>query len=159
MAFADDLLEQAEFLADRDPINPKQASLRRAVSAAYYALFHLLIDEAVGNWGVARQRGVLARTFDHGKMKSVCEALVTNFYKGGSPPAGVQLKNVAQTFGTLQQQRHIADYDNGFVWQRTDAVAQIDLASAAFADWRAIRGTDEAQDYLLTLFLPKPPRV
>lgn len=159
MAFADDLLEQAEFLVDRDPINPKQASLRRAVSTAYYALFHLLIDEAVGNWSVARHRGVLARTFDHGKMKSVCEALVTSFYKGGSPPAGVQLKNVARTFGTLQQQRHIADYDNGFVWQRTDAVAQIDLASAAFADWRAIRGTDEAQDYLLALFLPKPPRV
>ncbi len=92
MAFADDLLEQAEFLANRDPLSPKQASLRRAVSTAYYALFHLLIDEAVGNWRVARQRGVLARTFDHGKMKSVCEALVTNFYKGGSPSAGVQLK-------------------------------------------------------------------
>src|ERR1700682_5193702 len=101
MAFADDLLKQAYHLANKEKKNPKQASLRRAVSTAYYALFHLLIDEAVGNWSVARQRGVLARTFDHGKMKSVCEALVTSFYKGGSPPAGVQLKNVARTFGTL----------------------------------------------------------
>jgi len=31
--------------------NPKQASLRRAVSTAYYALFHLLIDEAVSKVG------------------------------------------------------------------------------------------------------------
>jgi hypothetical protein len=159
MAFADDLLEQAEFLANREPVQPKQASLRRAVSTAYYALFHLLIDEAVGNWGIARQRSVLARTFDHAKMKNVCEAHVTNFYKAGSLPATVPLKNVAQTFGTLQQQRHIADYDNGFVWKRTDAVAQIDLAIAAFVDWRGIRGSDEAQDYLLALFLPRPPRV
>jgi hypothetical protein len=73
--------------------------------------------------------------------------------KGGSPPAGVQLKNVARTFGTLQQQRHIADYDKGFVWQRTDAVAQIDLAGAAFADRRAIRGADEARD-LFVRFIP-----
>lgn len=38
------LLSQAEHLArkDRTP-NPPQASLRRAVSAAYYALFHLLV--------------------------------------------------------------------------------------------------------------------
>jgi uncharacterized protein (UPF0332 family) len=47
MAFADDLLEQAYHLANRDRENPKQASLRRAVSTAYYALYHLLIDEAV----------------------------------------------------------------------------------------------------------------
>jgi hypothetical protein len=69
MAFAADLLEQAYHLANLESGEPKQASLRRAVSTAYYALFHLLIDEAVGNWGVARQRSILARTFDHGKMK------------------------------------------------------------------------------------------
>jgi hypothetical protein len=158
MAFADDLLEQAEFLANRDLGDPKQASLRRAVSNSYYALFHLLIDEAVGNWRVARQRSILARTFDHARMKNVCEAYVTNFYRFGSRVEGIPLKNVAQTFGTLQQQRHIADYDNGFLWQRTDAVAQIDLAGAAFVDWRTIRDGDEAQDFLLALFLPKPPQ-
>ena len=99
MAYADDLLEQAEFLANREPVQPKQASLRRAVSKAYYALFHLLIDEAVGNWGIAGQCSVLARTFDHAKMKNVCEVHVTSCYKSGSPAAGVPLKNVAQTFG------------------------------------------------------------
>jgi len=46
MAFAQDLLDQAYHLANLESGDPKQASLRRAVSTA---LFHLLIDEAVGN--------------------------------------------------------------------------------------------------------------
>jgi len=46
MAFAQDLLEQSSHLANREPRRPRQASLRRAVSTAYYALFHLLIQEA-----------------------------------------------------------------------------------------------------------------
>ncbi len=48
----------------------------RAVSTAYYALFHLLIDEAVGNWSIARQRSTLARTFEHKEMKRVCDDCV-----------------------------------------------------------------------------------
>src|SRR5271169_916243 len=114
MSFAQDLLEQADHLIDKDGANPKQASLRRAVSTAYYALFHLLIDEAVGNWSVVRQRSLLARTFDHGKMKNVCENCVKQFYGAGSPAAGLQLKKVAQTFARLQDRRHIADYDNAY---------------------------------------------
>ncbi len=69
MAFPEDLLQQAYDLANKEPTDPKQASLRRAVSTAYYALFHLLIDEAVSKWAVERQRSILARTFEHGRMK------------------------------------------------------------------------------------------
>jgi hypothetical protein len=123
MAFADDLLDQAYHLVNLEIGEPKQASLRRAVSTAYYALFHLLIDEAVGNWGVARQRSVLARTFDHGKMKSICEDHVKSFYSSGQPSSGVQLKNVAQTFVQLQEKRHTADYDNAFIGRRPTRLA------------------------------------
>jgi hypothetical protein len=158
MAFADDLLEQAYHLANRESAHPKQASLRRAVSTAYYALFHFLIDEAVGNWSIARQRRILARTFDHAKMKNVCVEQVKNFESRGSPAEGLQLRNVAHAFTILQQQRHIAEYDNGFEWSRTAAVGEIDLTRSAFQDWRAIRATEAAQDYLLNLFLPKLPR-
>ena len=42
------LIAQAELLI-RDP-DANEASVRRAVSAAYYALFHLLIRDAVANW-------------------------------------------------------------------------------------------------------------
>src|SRR5712691_6919600 len=46
MSLHGDLLAQARSLLRREPRRPKQASLRRAVSTAYYALFHLLIHEA-----------------------------------------------------------------------------------------------------------------
>jgi hypothetical protein len=115
MAFAQDLLDQAYHLANLESGDPKQASLRRAVSTAYYALFHLLIDEAVGNWGVPRHRSILARTFDHGKMKGIAEDHIRSFYSSGQPPAGARLKNVAQAFVQLQGKRNTADYDNAFV--------------------------------------------
>ncbi len=85
MAFADDLLEQAYRLASRQKENASQASLRRAVSTAYYDLFHLLIDEAVSNLAVERQRGDIGRTFEHKAMKNVCEGQVKNYYSAESP--------------------------------------------------------------------------
>src|SRR5208282_4642032 len=68
MPLANDLLEQAYHLAKREPKRPRQASLRRAVSSSYYALFHLLVSEATRNWKQAHQRPALGRYFEHGKM-------------------------------------------------------------------------------------------
>jgi uncharacterized protein (UPF0332 family) len=158
MSLAQDLLEQAGHLIDKDGANPKQASLRRAVSTAYYALFHLLIDEAVSNWAVARHRGRLARTFDHGSMKRVCDDQAKSFYSAGKPAAGLLLKDVAETFSELQLNRHTADYDNSYVWTRADAQQWIDRTGVAFTSWDAIRTQDDSQDFLLSLFLPKLTR-
>jgi hypothetical protein len=47
-----------------------------AVSSSYYALFHLLVSEAVANWKTGRQRAGLARAFEHGKMKKAAERAV-----------------------------------------------------------------------------------
>jgi len=157
MSFAQDLLEQAEHLANRDGANPKQASLRRAVSTAYYALFHLLIDEAVGHWSVARHRGRLARTFDHGSMKRVCDDYVKSFYKAGKPASELLLKEVAQTFSELQLRRHTADYDNSYVWTRALAQEWIDRTGIAFTYWDTIRTQDESQDFLLSSSFPDLP--
>ena len=84
MSFPDDLLEQAYHLANREPEFPKQASLRRAISTAYYALFHMLVDEAVGKWTVELQRSILARTFNHGKMKKICDGVLEASRSGGN---------------------------------------------------------------------------
>lgn len=46
MSLYEDLFSQSEQLARLDPKKPKQANLRRAVSAAYYATFHFLVHEA-----------------------------------------------------------------------------------------------------------------
>lgn len=69
----DDLLDLAEHLAQLEPTRPKQASLRRAVSTAYYALFHALAglcaDELIGwdkPWSVFTP---IYRSLDHGAVK------------------------------------------------------------------------------------------
>ena len=158
MAFADYLLVQAYHLANKDE-EPIQASLRRAVSTAYYALFHLLIDDAVSKWAVERQRSALGRTFEHKAMKTICEDHVKNFYSAGKLDSGAKLKNVAQTFAILQQPRHTADYDVAFDWSRTNAIGQIDLVSAAFEDWHSICTEDAAQDFLLNLLFPRAAEI
>jgi hypothetical protein len=85
----EDLLEQAERLATFDVRKPKQANLRRAISAAYYAVFHLLVDEgcrvqigAQHNQSPFRQ--VLGRAFAHGVMKEACRS-----FGGGTLKKGV----------------------------------------------------------------------
>ena len=77
MTLPRELLGQATLLATKEPRRPKQASLRRAVSASYYALFHLLVDEAssrlVGGANRASLRTCLSRAFNHGAMKTVAK--------------------------------------------------------------------------------------
>jgi uncharacterized protein (UPF0332 family) len=64
MAYHDDLLRLASDLALKQ--GATQAELRRAVSTAYYALFHLLVSEATLNWKRDSSRNALGRMFDHG---------------------------------------------------------------------------------------------
>jgi len=156
MPFPEDLLQQAYDLALKDQTDPKQASLRRAVSTAYYALFHLLIDEAVSKWAVERQRSILARTFEHDRMKKVCEELVKRVNSGADFPP--ELNTVAHNFIQLQHHRHTADYDNSRQWSTADTLNVLSRATDAFDAWRVICAQDSAQDFLLQLFLPKLPR-
>lgn len=153
MPFVEDLLEQAHELAHKEPASPKQASLRRAVSTAYYALFHLLIDEAVSHWTVERQRSVIARTFEHDRMKKVCTDVAERAKSDQSFPR--ELNTVTLAFIQLQQQRHTADYDNATTWTRTDVEQVLVATLDAFTAWKIICNHDAAQDFLLNLFLPK----
>ena len=159
MPYPDQLLEQAKHLASREKRRPRQASLRRAVSTAYYALFHLLIHEATLNWKRVDQRSLLARFFEHGKMKSASEKQKgeSSAYLKKHPAPSPQvdcanhLKRVADTFFQAQQQRHTADYDNSKTWTRTDVMALIDLVDSAFQSWHQIRNEPTAQAYLISL--------
>jgi uncharacterized protein (UPF0332 family) len=153
MNLAEDLLEQANHLARREKGKPKQASLRRAVSTAYYAVFHLLVAEAVGNWKRSDQRAKLARAFEHGRMKQASIKTRSAKFDGESALAVAGLKTVANAFIRLQEFRHEADYDDSLRLARTDAVSWIALASDAFASWSAIRNERIAQDYLLALLI------
>lgn len=155
MNLAEDLLEQANHLARREKRKPKQASLRRAVSTAYYAVFHLLVAEAVGNWKRSDQRAKLARAFEHGRMKQASIKTRSARFDGQSPQPVAGLKTVANAFIRLQEFRHEADYDDSLRLTRTDVVSWIALASGAFASWSAIRKEKIAQDYLLALLIQR----
>lgn len=159
MAFAADLLEQAQHLARREPKRPKQASLRRSISTAYYALFHLLIAEATRNWKRPAERNALGRMFDHGPMKKACEkkrSELNAFFKTNPHAPELDLANlfeVADTFIRMQQDRHVADYDNARKWSRTETVAKLDSVHSAFESWNQIRTSNVAQDFLVSLLL------
>ena len=161
MAFAEDLLEQAQHLARREKNKPRQASLRRAVSTAYYAMFHLLITEAARNWKWPSHRRTFERFFEHGKMKAASEKqrVALNAYLKTKPRESPQLVvarhlyAVADTFFQMQQQRNIADYDSSTKWSRTETLKRVDSVAAAFESWKAIRRDATAQQYLLSLLI------
>lgn len=150
MAFADDLLSDAYHLAKRGGKKPKQASLRRAVSTAYYALFHLLIADFVSHWKTGRQRATLARIFQHGRMKDVSQTLDKRKILNPTPTM-IELKKFAVGFVRLQQARHDADYDNSRIWSTTDVNNLLTLASDSLKQWRSICTEDIAQDYLMSM--------
>jgi hypothetical protein len=154
MPFPDDLLEQSRHLANRDPRRPRQANLRRAVSTAYYALFHLLTTAAALNWRVGRHRDILARVFQHRNMKTACLEVKKWGSRAGSTDAK-HLRIIADAFALLQQDRHAADYDNSRQWTRAEALEHVEMASAAFESWDAIAGHPLADDFLLQLLIQR----
>jgi hypothetical protein len=71
MGLAQDLLQQANHLATYEGANPSQAALRRSVSTAYYALFHLLVQDAAQRWqGSITAVSGMERALNHGPMKN-----------------------------------------------------------------------------------------
>lgn len=156
MAFHDDLLQLAIDLAGQHPTSLNQATLRRSVSTAYYALFHLLISETVANWSRASSRDALGRMFDHALMKRVSSGIADSHkfpFKGEDPVVVQNLRAVASAFVLLQDKRHIADYDNSISWTRTEALKEWTRAAEAFADWDSIRNEVIAQNYLVSLLI------
>lgn len=158
-----DLLEQAEFLTIREKQRPRQASLRRAVSTAYYAFFHLLNAEAVALLAPnvdEPTRHRMRRWFDHGEMKIVCEKFLPPTLGAPlkqliGPSASDDLQLVARNFISLQEARHRGDYDTNLTLTRTQAQAYVQQAQKAFSSWQTIRKTSEANIFILSLLLWK----
>lgn len=153
MALAHDLLEQAKHLANREPKRPKQASLRRAISAAYYSLFHLLISSAISHWNNQQQRPHMARGFEHKAMKDASKKIAGKNFRGVNPAVVRHLRIVAAAFVDLQQYRHAADYSYATKWSRTQVQDHIQTATDAFTSWQAIKGEKAALDYLMSLLV------
>jgi len=163
MALADDLLAQAQTLATLDEGIPSQANLRRAISSAYYALFHLLIAEAVELLMPAAPPGLRARAsraFSHGEMKQTCYRFLTKRIVEDLAPllhtsVSSEVLSIAETFVKLQEQRHLAAYDVGISFTRADTLSSVNESRRAFTDWKLIRETDEATVFLAALVFAK----
>jgi uncharacterized protein (UPF0332 family) len=168
-----DLLDQADLLASKERRRPKQASLRRAISTAYYALFHLLIEDAanaLSPTAPAPLRKVFARAFQHGPMKTACKDFVQantavangNVSQFPKPvqdmlvfPLPPALLMVLTTFVELQEARHTADYDLTAQLNRLDVLSKILTVRNAFAAWSIVRKTESAAVFMASMLIRK----
>jgi uncharacterized protein (UPF0332 family) len=158
MSLHDDLLSQARHLANRERRRPRQASLRRAISTAYYALFHLLVYEATSRLiaaGPARER--FARAFDHRDMKNASRDFASAapnlpVLTGGLPIPN-PIRQVALAFVNLQEARHEADYNVTARFTRVEVNNLVTRVQQAFDAWKKVRGDPVAALYLGAMLL------
>ena len=159
MGIAEDLHDQARHLAVYQGDNPTQASLRRAASTAYYALFHLLIQDAALRWdGSSESRSGVERAFSHGQMKNISlrfQGPIWQDWRETPQAIPPELRRVAAAFADLQEKRHKADYDNQLQWSFFETESVLNLAAAAFQDWAAIREHPMAGNYLMAMLIQR----
>lgn len=161
MTLSSDLLEQSRHLLNRERRRPKQASLRRSVSAAYYGLFHFLIEEAILSFPrqPMKLRSQVARGFQHGRMRDACKNFSSDIPKSNpiskivTNPIDDRIKGIASAFVDLQQARHSADYDTDFIFTKKFAQQKIVVAEQAIVGWREVRDTENATAFLSALLL------
>lgn len=164
MPLADELLSHSRALLIG---SPSAIHLRRAVSAAYYALFHLLsaaVAEQVSPDLPFGLRGRTQRALDHGSMVKVArqfsqpgvipDAIPKDIGSWG--PVSQRLANVAAAFADLQSARYAADYDvldaDGKIGPQW-ALDCVTKAEDAFRDWHAERTSEAAKVLLAALII------
>ena len=132
---------------------PDEAALARAVSTAYFALFHALArtaaDSLVGPEGTERSTPAWRQTYralDHGAAKTACS-------RARSLDFPADIVACAEIFVKLQQSRHAADYDPAFTPTRAEAIAAIADAEAEAAIDKLIRATPKDRTAFAILLL------
>ena len=134
---ADDFIALAKELAGgsgQDSLG--QARLRRAVSAAYYALFHCLAnccaDLLVGRPESDRSEPAwnqAYRALQHGTAKARCNnrGLIQRF--------PLEIREFADQFVRLQGKREVADYDPSLILVQSEVIADLERAEQCIAQF------------------------
>ena len=142
-----ELIRAARLLAagQNSPGQPTDAELRRAVSTAYYALFHalagccadLLVGSAYANTGNSLHELWIQtyRGLSHGTALRRCAA---NFM--GTFPAAIQ--NFGRQFVRMQNQRHDADYNPDALFVPDRVLKLVDDTDAAITDFQNVPEDD-----------------
>lgn len=164
---AEHLLEQADRLITSSGLGaPRQADLRRAVSSAYYGVFHMVLAAAADQFiGRARRRGIVYglcyRRIDHSTLRNLCNAVknptLSMPYRQYEPRRGFSpnLKSFAASFVELQQGRHAADYDPMIRLSRSDARLAVRTARTAMRRFSRVPARQRAVFLALLLFPPR----
>jgi hypothetical protein len=167
MSLAEELLEHARFLANLDPHATSQANIRRAISAAYYAVFHLLsaaVAEQVSPGFPAGLRECTQRVLGHSQMFNVAKAFSLqgkNEAKGLPKgfvlpdPISQELASVSNGFKDLQEARHTADYDVLKQYNPGDELALVQQAEKIFKDWNTEKNSKNAPVFLAAMIFGK----
>jgi hypothetical protein len=114
------------------------SDLRRACSAAYYALFDHIAARAsdlmVGpdSLGFTRARLQIYRSIDHGNAVQQCRTILAQNSLLQFP---APLANFARAFNELQLQRIRADYDPSWACTERNAFLAIEPAEAAISEF------------------------
>ncbi len=117
---------------------PRQTDLQRAVSDAYYAMFHTLAtccaDLLIGIGYAARRLPEwrqIYRALEHGYARQQC----SNRRALAQFPAEIQ--RFGRHFAEAQQLRHLADYDPDTTLAREDVLQLIDETERIIAAFNA----------------------
>lgn len=146
----DGLIQAARHLVDHNPTGrPSNALLRRAVSSAYYALFHAISRQAAQQMlpsGPAAAQYSLARYIGHIHISLPCAWIAQREQK--KPPARLKpvvdalrstsIVPIARVFYDLRESREAADYDHLHSdIAKATVVANIDDAERAIKLFRS----------------------
>lgn len=150
------------------------ALVRRAISTAYYALFHKvcgLVATKLVPRDMSGGRSILwaraYRTLDHQTALNTAKRVVkstsrpTLGHKDHSPsqpaPDDEGLLHFCETFILLFEARQSADYNPDEWFSRDDAMVMIEQAAQAIANWESPAMSTQA-DRLVAELLARPPR-
>jgi uncharacterized protein (UPF0332 family) len=163
----DHLLDQAErLLTPTRPGFRRQADLKRAISTAYYALFHSVLRAVADEFVGARQRrsaryALVYRSIDHRTLRELAaearKQQASNRYEPYVPKGGFEpgLVEFSQAVRDLRDKRHAADYDPAARFKPSDAERAITTARDAM---RLLREASEEQRKMYLSLLLCPPR-
>jgi uncharacterized protein (UPF0332 family) len=153
----DELLQQADALAGKPAAT--QADVRRAISAAYYAIFHFCMtaaaDMVLGTTGRSTSSySFVSRSVDHKTLRGLCAQLSQTKPQNVAitPCNGFgAIADFARVTVSLQGQRHLADYDASRNFTDAEAKVAISEARQAIAWFKSC--DDEQQRAFRTMLL------
>lgn len=160
------LLQQADMLAVPQGGEPDQTDLRRAISAAYYAVFHFLMttaaDLVIGSDKRSTAQYALAyRSVDHMRLKTVCTQLrgqVPDNVRPYAPAHGFgEIADFARLAGNLVELRNLSDYDPSQEFTLDAVRTAIGEARKAIQHFQAADAEQREAFLILLLFRPRDP--